>query len=177
MRRFVLCLTLCYFVLVFFSPFSIAITSHGEEKANLSFFRAFVRFVLVWICLFSLSLGVWEGLRFVIVALPGLFSYLFCESISVVPSVCPSVMLLETSVGFVMARHRIRILVIIISIIFIIIIPQEQIQPTKSLFCSVSIFPKALHNKVFDDGRNCFVLLLEYLTNDFCGMATFYPRL
>ena len=39
--------------------------------------RTFVRFVLVWICRFSLPLGVWEGLRFVIVALPGLFSYLF----------------------------------------------------------------------------------------------------
>ena len=37
-RRFVLCLTLCYFVLVFFSPFSIAITSLGEERANLSAF-------------------------------------------------------------------------------------------------------------------------------------------
>ena len=32
--------------------------------------------VLVWICRFPLPLGVWEGLRFVIVALPGLFSYL-----------------------------------------------------------------------------------------------------
>ena len=42
-----LCLTLCYFVLVFFSPFSIAITSLGEERANLSAFRTFVRFVLV----------------------------------------------------------------------------------------------------------------------------------
>ena len=31
-RRFVVCLTLCYFVLVFFSPFSIAITSLGEER-------------------------------------------------------------------------------------------------------------------------------------------------
>ena len=60
-----------------FCPFSIAITSLGEEKANLSAFRTFVRFVLVWICLFPLPLGVWEGLRFVIVALPGLFSYLF----------------------------------------------------------------------------------------------------
>ena len=40
-------------------------------------FRTFVRFVLVWICRFPLPLGVWEGLRFVIVALPGLFSYLF----------------------------------------------------------------------------------------------------
>ena len=39
-----------------------------------SAFRMFVRFVLVWICRFLLPLGVWEGLRFVIVALPGLFS-------------------------------------------------------------------------------------------------------
>ena len=60
-----------------FSPFSIAITSLGEERANLGAFRTFVRFVLVWICWFPLPLGVWEGLRFVIVALPGLFSYLF----------------------------------------------------------------------------------------------------
>ena len=76
-RRFVLCLALCDFVLVFFSPFSIAITSLGEERANLSAFRTFGRFVLVWICRFPLPLGVWEGLRFVIVALPALFSYLF----------------------------------------------------------------------------------------------------
>ena len=68
---------MCHFVLMFFSPFSIAITSLGEERANLSAFRTFVRFVLVWICRLSLPLGVWEGLRFVIVALPGLFSYLF----------------------------------------------------------------------------------------------------
>ena len=47
MRRFVVCLSVCHFVLVFFSPFSIAITSLGEERANLSAFRAFVRFVLV----------------------------------------------------------------------------------------------------------------------------------
>ena len=60
-----------------FSPFSIAITSLGEERANLSAFRTFVRFVLVWICRFPLPLIVWEGLRFVILALPGLFSYLF----------------------------------------------------------------------------------------------------
>ena len=42
-RRFVLSLALCYFVLVFFIPFSIAITSLEEEKANLRAFRAFVR--------------------------------------------------------------------------------------------------------------------------------------
>ena len=73
-------LTLYYFVLfvlVFFSPFSIAVTSLGEERANLSAFRTFVLFVLVWFYRFPLPLGVWKGLRFVIVALPGLFSYLF----------------------------------------------------------------------------------------------------
>ena len=49
MRRliYVVCLSVCHFVLVFFSPFSIAITSLGEERANLGAFRAFVRFVLV----------------------------------------------------------------------------------------------------------------------------------
>ena len=76
-RRFVVCLTMCHFVLVFFSPFNIAITSLGEERANLSAFSTFVRFALVWICRFPLPLRVWEGLQFVIVALPGLFSYLF----------------------------------------------------------------------------------------------------
>ena len=76
-RRFVVCLSVCHFLLAFFSPFSIAITSLGEERANLSALRTFVRFVLVWICRFPLPLVVWEGLRFVIVALPGLFSYLF----------------------------------------------------------------------------------------------------
>ena len=80
-RRFVVCLSTCHFVLVFFSPFSIAITSLGEERANLSAFPTFVRFVLVWICQFPLPLGVWEGLRFVIVALPGLFPYLFLQLI------------------------------------------------------------------------------------------------
>ena len=47
-RRFVLCLTLCHFVLVFFSPFSIAITLLGKERANLS---AFDR--LIDLCLFG----------------------------------------------------------------------------------------------------------------------------
>ena len=35
-----------FFFLCVFSPFSIAIISLGEERANLSAFRAFVRFVL-----------------------------------------------------------------------------------------------------------------------------------
>ena len=47
LRRFVVCLSMCHFVLVFFSPFSIAITPLREERANLNAFRTFVRFVLV----------------------------------------------------------------------------------------------------------------------------------
>ena len=71
--RFVLSLALCYFILLFFSPF----TSHGEERANLSAFRTFVRFAFVWFCLFPFPLGIREGLRLVIVAFPGIFFYLF----------------------------------------------------------------------------------------------------
>ena len=90
-RRFVLSLALCYFVrvyfspfsiaitcfmsylvyffLVFFSPFSIAITSLGL-RAYLSDFRTSVRFEHVWFCLFPLPLGAREGLRLVTVSLP-----------------------------------------------------------------------------------------------------------
>ena len=71
------CVILFCSCIVVFSPFSIAITSFGEERATLSAFRTFVRFALVWFCLFPLPLGVWEGLPFVTVTLPGLFSYLF----------------------------------------------------------------------------------------------------
>ena len=78
---------------MFFSPFSIAITSLGEERANLSAFHRFVRFALFWFCLFSLPLGVWEGPRFVIVALPGLFSYLFSLTTSRLFLCCSSSLL------------------------------------------------------------------------------------
>ena len=70
------------FFFVFYSPFSIAITSLREDRAHLSFFRTFARFVLVWFCLFPLLLGVWEGLWFVIVALPRLSSYLFQNTLN-----------------------------------------------------------------------------------------------
>ena len=69
-KRFVVCLSVCHFVFVFFSPFSIAITL-------LSAFRTFVRFVLVWIWRFPLPLGAWEGLRFVIVAWTFLLPFFF----------------------------------------------------------------------------------------------------
>ena len=45
--RFVLCLTLCYFVLVFFSPFSIAITRLGKRELIL----------VLFVRLFDLCLG------------------------------------------------------------------------------------------------------------------------
>ena len=63
-------------------PFSIVITSLGEEGAGLCASRAmFVCFVRVRFCRFSLSfslpLGVRGWLRFVTVAIPELFYYFF----------------------------------------------------------------------------------------------------
>ena len=60
-RRVVLSLALSYLVSVVCSLFSIAITSLGEERANLNAFCTFVRFSLLWFCLFSLPLGVGKG--------------------------------------------------------------------------------------------------------------------
>ena len=70
--------SLVLFCSYIFSHFSIAITLLGEERANTAF-RTFDRFALVWFCLFPLPFHVWGGLRLVIVALPGFFSYLFCQ--------------------------------------------------------------------------------------------------
>ena len=52
-RQFVIGVALCYFVHVLFSPFSIAITSLGEQRSNLSAFRMLVRFALVIPALFE----------------------------------------------------------------------------------------------------------------------------
>ena len=60
-----------------FSPFSIAITSLGEERADFTAFSTLVRFALVWVCLFPLTLGVWLGLQLVIATIPGLFFFSF----------------------------------------------------------------------------------------------------
>ena len=64
---------------ILFLCFSVPLVLLGEERANLSAFCTFVRFVLVWICRLPLPHWVWEGLRFVIVAILGLFSYLFFQ--------------------------------------------------------------------------------------------------
>ena len=71
--------TLCYFVLVFFSPFSIAITLRREEGANLTAFRTFVRFRFVCF-LFLLVSGTGCGLwlwRFLDFSLTFFFSHKF----------------------------------------------------------------------------------------------------
>ena len=65
-------LFLCFSVLL-----ALLLLRLRVRGADIGAFRAFVRFVLVWVCRFLFPLGVWEGLRFVIVAHPGLFSYLF----------------------------------------------------------------------------------------------------
>ena len=44
--------------------------ARGRERVYLSAFRTIVRFVLVGLCLFPLSLRGWEALRLVIVAVP-----------------------------------------------------------------------------------------------------------
>ena len=58
-RRYVLCLTFCYFVLVFFIPFSIAITSLGEERELI---------LVLFVRLFDLCLFGFVGLLFLLVS-------------------------------------------------------------------------------------------------------------
>ena len=64
-RRFVLCLTLCYFVLVFFSPFGITITLLRKRELILVLFvRLFDLPLLGFVCfLFLLVSGKGCGLR------------------------------------------------------------------------------------------------------------------
>ena len=66
-------LFLCFSVLL-----ALRLPRLGKRELILVLFvLTFIRFAIVWFCLFPLPLGVWEGLWFVILALPGLFSYLF----------------------------------------------------------------------------------------------------
>ena len=60
MRRFVLSLALCYFALMFFSLFSIVITSLAKDKAFHTFVRfALVFFLFVFFVFFSVSSSSW----------------------------------------------------------------------------------------------------------------------
>ena len=65
-----------FFVCLFFSVLlAFRLPRFGKTELILVLFVCLFN-VLVWFCQFPLPFGVWEGLRFVIVALPGL-SYLF----------------------------------------------------------------------------------------------------
>ena len=79
------CLVLfCSCIFQFF--FSIAFASLGEERVHLGAFRAFVRFVLVWFCLFPLHLRVWDELRLVdcsLTVLVYLVGYALCLGVFV----------------------------------------------------------------------------------------------
>ena len=77
---------------MFFGPFGVVLGA----------FRAFVRFVLVWFCRFPLPLGVWKGLRFVIGALPGLFSYHFFYSTDRSKAVVLVLVLLFVALWFIL---------------------------------------------------------------------------
>ena len=57
--EFVLCLTFCHFVLVFFSPFSITITSFGEERELI---------LVLFVRLFDLCLFGFVGFVFLLVS-------------------------------------------------------------------------------------------------------------
>ena len=70
--RFVLCLALCFLVLLALRLPRL----RGRGLVLVLFVRLF-DLCLFGFCRFTLPLGVWEGLRFVIVAFPGLFSYPF----------------------------------------------------------------------------------------------------
>ena len=62
-RRFILSIALTFVPVCFFSPFSIVITSLGEDRAGLCASRAhgFVYFARVDFCPSSLPLGVGVG--------------------------------------------------------------------------------------------------------------------
>ena len=82
-RRFVVCLTMCHFVIVFSVLLVLRLPRLGKRELILVLFVRLFDLCLFEIFWFPLPLGVWEGLRFVIVALPGYFSYLFFLKISV----------------------------------------------------------------------------------------------
>ena len=71
----------CYLIFIlflcFFSPFSIAITSLGKKELILVLFVFLFDLRLFSIICFLFLLVSGKGCGFVIVALPGLFSYLF----------------------------------------------------------------------------------------------------
>ena len=64
-----------FFFFFFFLVFDNNVSLEKKEQILVLFVCLFDLRLFGFVCF--LFLGVWEGLRFVIVALPGLFSYLF----------------------------------------------------------------------------------------------------
>ena len=64
----------CVILFLCFSVLLVLRLPRLEKRELILVFFVRLFLVLVWISRFPLPLGVWEGLRFVIVALPGLFS-------------------------------------------------------------------------------------------------------
>ena len=159
-RLFVVCFTLCHFVLVFFSPFRIAITSLGEERANLSAFRMFDRFVLVWICRFYLPLDVWEGLRFVIVALPGFLSYLFFffNSTDRSKAMVPMLVLLFVALWFILRGYLFYVLACVIMFLCFSVLLALRLPGLGKRELSVVFFVRLFDLRLF--GFVCFLFIL-----------------
>ena len=80
----------CVILFLCFSVF-LALRLPCLGKRELIFVLFVCLFEFVWFCLFPLPLGVWKGLRFVIVALPGLFSYLFLKVLATILDEIPRV--------------------------------------------------------------------------------------
>ena len=78
-RRFVLCLSVSFFFLCFSVLLVLRLPRLGKRELILVLFVRLIGLCLFRFVGFPLPLGVWDGLRFVIVALPGPFSYLFCD--------------------------------------------------------------------------------------------------
>ena len=86
-----------------------------------STFRMFDRFVLVWICRFLLPLDVWERLRFVIVALPGFFSYFFYSTDRSM-AVVPVLVLLFLALRFILRGDLFYVLPCVILFLFFVVV-------------------------------------------------------
>ena len=72
-----MCFSVCHFVLVFSVLLVLRLPRLGKRELILVLFVCLFGLCLFRFVGFLLLLGSGEGLQFVIVALPGLFSYLF----------------------------------------------------------------------------------------------------
>ena len=117
------------------------ITSLGEDRDN-SAFRAFVRFTRVWFCLYPFPFGVWVILRFVIVALSGLFSYLFFSDRAVIP---------------------------VLVLLFVVVYSTRRFTLSLALCYFVLVFSILLALRLPRLGKRTLILVLSVRLFDFCA--------